>query len=92
VMAGLWSAEVLHVLRIRRATFDALCPDPPDALFAWLDGHHPQPGMTSGFVLLDPAVPLGSRSRTIVPLSGAVNVRPRYRGYADAAAVLRRAE
>ena len=28
-MAGLWSGEVIHALRLRRASFDALCPDPP---------------------------------------------------------------
>ncbi|CAN5709677.1 hypothetical protein BH23CHL8_BH23CHL8_14600 [soil metagenome] len=31
VMACLWSAEVLHTLRIRAATFRSLCPDPADA-------------------------------------------------------------
>ena len=38
VMAGLWSSEVLHAVRLRRASFAALCPDPSDALEAWLAG------------------------------------------------------
>jgi transcriptional regulator with XRE-family HTH domain len=38
VMACLWSAEVLHVLRLRRASFEALCPDPPDCWEAWVTG------------------------------------------------------
>jgi len=91
VMAGLWSAEVLHVLRLRRATFDALCPDPSDPFSDWLDGREPPPGVTSTLVLLDPAVPFESRARTIASMAGLVTLRPRYRGYADAAAVLRRA-
>ena len=44
VMACLWSSEVLHAIRLRRATFDALCPDPPDALLAWLGGEPPARG------------------------------------------------
>ena len=92
VMAGLWSAEVLHVLRLRRATFDALCPDPPDALLAWIDGREPPSGVISTFVLLDPAVPFGSRARTVASMSGLTTLRPRYRDYAEAAAVLRRTE
>ena len=42
VMACLWSAEVLHEVRLRRATFGALCPDPPDALHAWLERLNPR--------------------------------------------------
>lgn len=91
VMACLWSAEVLHVLRLRRATFAALCPDPADQLAAWLAVARPAPQMTSTLILLDPAVPFKSRRRTIVSLADAGRVEPRYRGYADAADALRRA-
>ena len=91
VMACLWSAEVLHVLRLRRATFEALCPDPPDQLAAWLAGAVPQRGVTSSLVALDPLVPFGSRRRTITSLADVTHLDPRYRGYAEAAEALRRA-
>lgn len=90
VMACLWSAEVIHLLRIRGATFAALCPDPPDQLAAWLRGERPSAGVTSSLVLLDPLVPLGSRRRTIAALADAARLDPRYRGYAEVAAALRR--
>lgn len=89
VMACLWSAEVLHVLRLRRATFAALCPDAPDALDSWLAGNQPRAGVTSALVLLDPSVPLGSRRRTLAALSDLARLDPRHRGYADAAGALR---
>jgi transcriptional regulator with XRE-family HTH domain len=90
VLACLWSSEVLHVLRLRGATFAALAPDPSDGFAAWLAGESPPDGVTSCLVLLDPAVPFGSRKRGYVPLADAGRVRPRYRGYADAAEALRR--
>lgn len=91
VMACLWSSEVLHAVRIRRATFATLCPDAPDAFEAWLRGDPPAPGTTSALVLLDPAVPLGSRRRTVASATEPPIISPRYRGYAHAADVLRRA-
>jgi transcriptional regulator with XRE-family HTH domain len=90
VMACLWSSEVLHAIRLRRASFAALCPDDPDALLAWLRGDEPAPGSTSALIALDPAVPFGSRRRTIAPLTEPPKLEPRYRGYADAADHLRR--
>jgi hypothetical protein len=89
VMARLWSSEVLHVLRLRRATFAALCPDPPDPLLTWLRGAAPPPGVASLLVVQDPAVPFGSRSRSIAVASDLARLRARYRGYADAAERLR---
>jgi transcriptional regulator with XRE-family HTH domain len=94
VMAGLWSSEVLHVLRLRRASFAALCPDPPDAFQAWLAGDEPPEGVASSLVVLDPLVPFGSRRRTVTAVatvSGHAGPDPRYRGYAEAAEALRRA-
>ena len=70
--------------------FDALCPDPPDALRAWLSGEPPAPGVTSTLVVLDPLVPFGSRRRTIAAVDEPPRLDPRYRGYADAAEALRR--
>jgi hypothetical protein len=89
-MACLWSSEVLHAIRLRRATFAALCPDAPDALVAWLRGEQPRPGVTSSLIVLDPAVPFGSRRRTIAPAAEPPILEPRYRGYGDAAETLRR--
>ncbi|HEY6570931.1 MAG TPA: hypothetical protein VIZ22_11590, partial [Candidatus Limnocylindrales bacterium] len=92
VMACLWSSEVIHVLRLRRASFTALCPDPVDALAAWMAGDLPaRPGVTSMLVLIDPAAQGGTRTRSMVGLAEIARVRPRYRGYADAADALRRA-
>lgn len=91
VMACLWSSEVLHAIRLRRATFAALCPDPPDDFLAWLRGERPRAGASSTLVVLDPAVPFGSRRRTVAAANEPPILEPRYRGYADAADVLRRA-
>lgn len=91
VMACLWSAEMLHTLRVRSATFEALCPDPPDALEAWLRGEAPPEGVASTLVVLDPLVPIGSRRRTIVAVVPHRRLDPRFHDYADAASALRRA-
>jgi transcriptional regulator with XRE-family HTH domain len=91
VMACLWSSEVLHAIRLRRASFAALCPDPPDAFLAWLAGDDPPTGVTSTLVVLDPAVPFGSRRRTIAPVQEPPTLEPRYRGYGEVAELLRRA-
>lgn len=90
VMACLWSAEVLHVLRLRSATFAALCPDPPDGLSAWLRREMPAAGVTSSLVVLDPLVASGSRRRSIASQAEVPRLDPRHRGYADAAEALRR--
>jgi transcriptional regulator with XRE-family HTH domain len=91
VMACLWSSEVLHAIRLRRATFAAVCPDQPDALRAWLVGGAPVAGSSSCLVVLDPLVPFGSRRRTIAAVEEPPRLQPRHRGYADAADALRRA-
>jgi transcriptional regulator with XRE-family HTH domain len=88
-MVGLWSAEVLHVLRVRRETFASACPDPASGVLAWWHGDHEGlvDGVTSALVLLDPA---GTRpAHRLLPMERAVTARPRYRDYADAAARLR---
>jgi hypothetical protein len=84
VMAGLWSAEVLRVVRRRRATFQALCPDTPRALEAWLEGRPPKSGHRSTFVLLDPFA--SGRQARMTDLDSALDrARPRVAGYAEAA-------
>lgn len=90
VMACLWSAEVLHVLRLRRATFEALCPDNQGQFEAWLRGARPVPGTSSTLILLDPAAEPGSRRRAFVGRSETEKARARHRDYADAAQALRR--
>ncbi len=103
VMVALWSAEVLHIVRLRRASFEALCPDPADAFGAWwddprnsADGHERVEGPPRGpgpaerrstFVLFDPAAP--PRARTWVDLAATGVVRARHRGYAAAVDALR---
>ena len=85
VIAALWSAEVLHSLRLRRASFEAICPDPADDFGSWWSGSVPRPSRpTSTLVILDPAGRVGRRV-AYVDLVAAGHVRPRYRGYADAA-------
>jgi transcriptional regulator with XRE-family HTH domain len=79
VMAGLGSNEVIHVVRIRSATFRAVCPDDTSAVDGWWSGSpFDRGGSTSAFVLVDPA------DGAIIGLESAVlpTTRPRYRGYA----------
>jgi hypothetical protein len=54
VLAVLWSSAVLHVLRLRPATFTAICPSPVDPFEAWWAGDPPAEGVTSSLVILDP--------------------------------------
>jgi hypothetical protein len=84
VLVGLWSSEVLHALRLRTATFRALCPDSSDAFRQWWDGEPPRTGMASTLIVLDPTA--GGRKRPFIDLDAALTARPRYAGYADAAA------
>lgn len=87
VIVGLWSAEVLHALRLRPETFRSLCPDPPDSFAAWWAGRPPPSGQTSSLVVMDPLAT--GRQRPFVGLDEALTgVRPRHRGYADVAAKL----
>jgi transcriptional regulator with XRE-family HTH domain len=91
VMACLWSSEVLHAIRLRRATFEALCPDPIESFETWLAGDRPGVGVTSALAIVDPAA-LGTRRRTIAGIEEVDRAVPRFRGYADAAEALRIAQ
>jgi transcriptional regulator with XRE-family HTH domain len=86
VMACLWSAEVLHILRMRTATMRSICPDGPGALEAWLRGQPPPSGTSSSLIVMDPLD--RPRSRRWIDLDTALRVEPRYRGYADAVAAM----
>jgi len=87
VIAALWSSEVIHVLRLREATFRVTCPDPIDAFEAWWAG---QPtrlgGRTSTLVLFDPAPGVREAYRV-----GELRLtsRSRYGTYAEVAERLR---
>lgn len=87
VMVGHWSGEVMHTVRLRAASFRALCPDAIDPFVAWWTGSPPIGGRASTYALLDP-VAVG-RQRRYCSLDEALTVRPRHRGYAEAAAALR---
>lgn len=86
-IVALWSSEVLHSVRLRPATFRALCPHPIDVFTAWWSGAPSAAGSASTFVLLDPVA--RPRGRRLVDLDAALRVEPRYRGYAEVAAALR---
>jgi transcriptional regulator with XRE-family HTH domain len=90
VMVCLWSAEILHALRLRRDTFRSLAPDAPDAFQAWWDGRLPVAAKTSSaLIVLDPFAT--GRERAWIDLETALgDIRPRYRDYADAASRIRR--
>jgi transcriptional regulator with XRE-family HTH domain len=90
VIVALWSAEVLHVLRLRTESFRAACPDPEEDFKEWWAGRVPATrGLTSTLVLVDPSPDIPERRR-FATLDDALRVRPRYRDYADAVAQLKR--
>jgi transcriptional regulator with XRE-family HTH domain len=89
VIAALWTSDVLHVLRLRAATFAAACGDGTERLAGWWAGT-PPPGLgrTSSLVLIDPAPDVRPAFRFAAP---GPSTRPRHRGYADVAERLRSA-
>lgn len=86
VMAVLWSSEAIHAIRLRQASFRATCPSSTEAFDSWLAGRPPALGESSALVLFDPVA--GGRRRAFVGLDSLAGVRPRYRGYAEAATAL----
>jgi Helix-turn-helix len=88
VMVALWSAEMVHALRIRPESFRSLCPDSTDAFLRWWNGDPPVSGRSSTLIVLDPAA--AGRQRLFIDLDEALTARPPYRGYAEAAAALLR--
>ena len=88
VMVGLWSSEVIHSVRIRRATFGALCPDTGVRLMAWMADAPPATGNSRSLVLLDPFA--RGRQRAIIGLDEVLHgLKPRVPGYREAAERLR---
>ena len=87
-IVGLWSSEVMHSVRLRSATFRALCPDGADRVTAWLSGRPPAAVRSSSLVLLDPTA-RGGRHALIGLDRVLAGARPRVRDYRDAAERLR---
>jgi transcriptional regulator with XRE-family HTH domain len=88
VVVALWSAEVLHAVRLRESSFRSVCPHPTDDFVAWWNGALPDGGRTtSALVFLDPLASADRRA-TFVGLEELPRIRPRYRGYAEAHAAL----
>lgn len=84
VIAALWSSEVLHALRVRRASFRSLCPDPSDAFAQWWAGATPTTGQASILIVLDPLA--DGRQRAFIGFEEVLaGARPRHHGYADVA-------
>ncbi len=90
-IVALWSAEVLHVLRLRPETFRSVCPDPIDAFGEWWTGKPPDSGVVSTLVVLDSLPGDRSTRRRFVSMDSLASARPRYRGYADALKALEKA-
>ena len=86
VIAALWSAEVLHALRLRTETFRSICPHTADAFKGWWQDARPRSGITATLIVVDPAA--AGQQRQFIGLDAALSARPRYRDYADAAARL----
>ncbi len=82
VLALLWSAELRHVVRLRSATFRAVCPAETDAFAGWWQGVPPPEGVSRSLVFLDPLD--RGRARRWVDLSTALRSEARYRDYLDA--------
>jgi hypothetical protein len=94
-IVAIWSAEVLHTLRIRRETFRAACPDGAGNLLAWwagrldlLDQRAGSASVTSTLALVDPS-PEARDEQRLRPFDDAVRIKPRLSDYAEAAVRLR---
>lgn len=89
VLTLAWTADCLHVIRLRGATLRALGPDGPAAFAAWWDGEPPPPGVSATVVLLDPLE--RRRAPAWAGTDDLERLRPRHRTYADLLEELRRA-
>lgn len=90
VMLALWSAEVLHSIRLHAASFRAVCPDPSELFQTWWSGDLPSGGRPSSVLIVFDPVAEASRRR-FIGLGKALSARPRYRGYREAVEALGRA-
>jgi hypothetical protein len=83
VIAALWSSEVLHALRLRTDSFQALCPDGPEDFAGWWRGDPPSFANGSTLIVLDPLA--SGRQAPWIDLTQVATARPRHHGYADVA-------
>lgn len=82
VLTIAWTAECLHVARLREATLRSLGPDGPDAFARSWDGARPAAAaVTSTVVVFDPIE--RSRLPAWAPIGALATLRPRHRDYAD---------
>ncbi|MGD0862968.1 MAG: hypothetical protein ABSA21_09420 [Candidatus Limnocylindrales bacterium] len=88
MIAALWSAEVLRTLRAHGASFESVCPDSPDAFEAWWRRTPPASGRHSVLIVFDPNKGRRCDRRRRAGLAGLPGLRPRYRDYAGAVALL----
>lgn len=86
VICALWSAEVLHALRLRTESCRSLCSDDAARFDRWWTGQEVAIGRASIMVVLDPLA--AGRQRDWIDLPTALSARPRHSGYADAASKL----
>jgi transcriptional regulator with XRE-family HTH domain len=91
VIVALWSAEALHALRLRSATWQAACPD-GGAFAAWWQADPPATtGRSSELVIWDPLAGGRRDRRRWIGLEEMGSARPRYRDYRGALESLRAA-
>ena len=88
VIAALWSAEVMHTIRMHQASFGCVCPDPAEAFDAWWREEPPPAGRQSTLMLLDPAEGRRRDRRQWLAMGELPGARPRYRDYAEAVELL----
>ncbi len=91
VIAGLWSADVLHVVRLRTASLRGACPDPATHWAEWWAGTPPVSGRHSSMIVWDPLEGTRRDRDRWVSLEEIGGVRPRYRDYRDSLQALRNA-
>jgi hypothetical protein len=84
VIVALWSAEVLHAIRIHKVSFASVCPDPRDAFDAWWREGSPAADTHRILVVFDPVQGLRRDRRRWLSSRELEGARPRYRDYADA--------
>ncbi len=91
VLTIAWTAECLHVIRLREATIRSLGPDASETFEAWWRGARPgAPAVISTVVVLDPVA--RPRAMAWAPLRDVRTLRPRHAGYADLLRELRHVE
>jgi hypothetical protein len=90
-MLALWSAEVLHQLRLHRSSFGTLCSGDEAAFERWWLGE-PAPSAVHVHVLVfDPIEGRRPDRRRWIGLGELAPARPRYRDHAESLAALREA-